>query len=101
MLILPNQFINFLQHFAPLFHPKTWQKAHILLTGTILAPRKRTVTSALRVMGLAEYANISQYHLVLNRAVWSTLKLSHVLLHLLLQHLGGIDSPPVFGSKRS
>ena len=97
MLILPAVFITLLQPFAPLFHPKTWQKAQILLTGAILTPRKRTVTSALRVMGLAEDANFSQYHHVLNRAVWSTLKLSQMLLHLLLQHLGGVDGPLVFG----
>ena len=48
-------------------------------------------------MGLAEDANFSQYHHVLNRAAWSALKMSHVLLHLLLQHLGGIDGPLVFG----
>ena len=97
MLIPPTVFVTLLQPFAPLFHPKTWQKALILFTGAILTPRKRTVTSALRVMGLAEDVNFSQYHHVLNRAVWSTLKLSQVLLHLLLQHLGGIDGPLVFG----
>ena len=97
MLILPAPFINLLKPFAPLFHPKTWHKAQILLIGAILTPRKRTVTSALRVMGLAENANFSRYHHVLNRAVWSPLKLSHVLLHLLLQHLGGTDGPLVFG----
>lgn len=97
MLIPPTVFVTLLQPFAPLFHPKTWQKAQILLTGAILTPRKRTVTSALRVMGLAEDVNFSQYHHVLNRATWSTLKLSQVLLHLLLKHLGGIDGPLVFG----
>ena len=97
MLILPAPFINLLQPFAPLFHTRTWHKAQVLLIGAILTPRKRTVTSALRVMGLAEDTNFSQYHHVLNRAVWSPLKLSHVLLHLLLQHLGGTDGPLVFG----
>ena len=98
MLILPAVFITLLQPFAPLFHPKTWQKAQILLTGAILTPRKRTVTSALRVMGLAEDVNFSQYHHVLNRATWSTLKLSQVLLHLLLKHLGGWSlSRPIDG----
>jgi hypothetical protein len=97
MPVLPTQFINLLQPFAQLFHPKTWHKVQILLIGAILTPRKRTVTSALRVMGLGEDTNFSQYHHVLNRAVWSALKLSHVLLHLLLQHLGGIGGPLVFG----
>ena len=97
MLILPAVFINLLQPFAPLFHPKTWQKAQVLLMGAILTPRKRAVTSALPVMGLARDVNFSQYHHVLNRAACSTLKMSHVLLHLLLQHLGSINGPLVFG----
>ncbi len=97
MLMLPAPFINLLQPFAPLFHPRTWQKAQILLTGAILTPRKRTVTSALRVMGLAEDANFSQYHHVLNRAVWSALKLSKVLLYLMIHHLDSVDGPLVFG----
>ena len=97
MLILPAPFINLLQPFALLFHTRTLHKAQVLLIGAILTPRKRTVTSALRVMGLAEDASFSRYHHILNRAVWSPLKLSHVLLHLLLQHLGGTDGPLVFG----
>lgn len=97
MLILPALFINLLQPFAPLFHPKTWHKAQVLLIGSILTPRKRTVTSALRVMGLAEDVNFSQYHHVLNRAAWSALKLSQVLLYLMIHYLDSVSGPLVFG----
>ena len=54
MLTLPVAIISLLQPFGTMFHAKTWKKAQILLVGAILAPGKRTVTSALRVMGLSE-----------------------------------------------
>ena len=60
-------------------------------------PRKRTVTSALRVMGLSDDAGFAKYHQVLNRAVWSPLQMSRVLLMLLIEHLAQDDEPLVFG----
>jgi hypothetical protein len=38
--------------FAPLFSKRTWCHAQVLLAGAILAPGRRTVSSALRTMGL-------------------------------------------------
>jgi hypothetical protein len=40
--------------FARLFWKRTWEHAQALLRGAILAPGKRTVSSALRIMGLSE-----------------------------------------------
>ena len=97
MPILPAEFIHLLEPFAPLFHPRTWPKAQLLLVGAILAPGKRTVTSALRVMGLSERGDFALYHQVLNRAAWSSLKLSQVLLYLMLRYLDDGDGPLVFG----
>lgn len=96
MLTLPAEFIHLLEPFAPLFHPKTWSKVQLLLVGTILAPRKRTVSSALRVLGLADQNDFAVYHHVLSRAAWSGLKLSRTLLDLMLGQLGG-DGALVFG----
>ena len=56
----------------------------ILLVGAILAPGKRTVTAILRIMGLSQERHFQNYHRVLNRAVWSNLRLSLVLLRLLI-----------------
>lgn len=56
----------------------------VLLIGSILAPGKRTVTAILRIMGLSQERHFQNYHRVLNRAVWSNLMLSLVLLRLLL-----------------
>ena len=97
MLTLPVAIISLLQPFETIFHARTWKKAQLLLVGAVLAPGKRTVTSALRVMGLSEESSFALYHHVLNRAVWSSLKLSRVLLSLLIGHLSTGDGPLVFG----
>jgi hypothetical protein len=97
MLTLPAAIITLLQPFSALFDARTWRKAQILLVGAILAPGKRTVTSALRVMGLSEESRFALYHHVLNRAVWSSLQVSGVLLTLLTRHLDTADGPLVFG----
>ena len=59
MLTLPDAIISLLQPFSSLFRQRTWGKAQLLLVGAILAPRKRAVTSALRVMGLSDDAGFA------------------------------------------
>ena len=59
----------------------------ILLTGVILAPGRRTVTSALYTLGLQAEGDWARYHHVLSQASWSTLAVSRVLLAELVQHL--------------
>jgi hypothetical protein len=70
--------------FAPLFTPRTWQYVPALVAGSILTPQRRMVSSALRAMGLAQVRWFSNFHRVLNRAVWSPLAASRVLLRLLI-----------------
>lgn len=60
---------------------------------SILAPGKRTVTSALQIVGLSQEKHFQNYHRVLNRAVWSGLKLSRTLLSLLIKTF--VPSGPV------
>lgn len=98
MLNLPTIIIDLLNPFAPCFYGvTTWTKAQILLIGTVLAPGKRTVTAALRVMGLKDEAKFAQYHQVLSRAVWSPLEVAHCLLRLLVTTFGTGGKPLVFG----
>jgi hypothetical protein len=52
-----------------------------------LAPGKRTVTSALRAVGLEEERQFCRYHRVLNRAAWSGKETARVLLGLLVDAL--------------
>jgi hypothetical protein len=81
---LPSEFASIILAFAPLFFNGVWPRAQVLLLGAILAPGKRTVTSALRVMGLSQERHFQNYHRVLNRTVWSCRHASLILLRLLL-----------------
>ncbi len=97
MPILPTAIMALLKPFRPVFQQSTWVKVQVLLVGTLLAPGKRTVTSALRAVGLADEPGFSKYHQVLNRAVWSSRRASQVLLTLLLAVLAHGCGPLVFG----
>jgi hypothetical protein len=97
MVTLPTVFIDLLAPFMPVFQSQTWAKAQQLLVGAILSPGQRTITAALRVLGLAREAGFAKYHHVLNRARWSSRELSKVLLFLLLRHLDNGQGPLVFG----
>lgn len=97
MLTLPEPIITLLMPFRPLFHRSTWVKGQVLLIGAILAVGKRTVTAALRVMGLSDESDYSKYHQVLNRAVWSPYRVAELLLALLMHYLDEGDGPLVFG----
>ncbi len=59
MLTLPSELTSLIVAFAPLFSKPVWQHVQVLLVGAILAPGKRTVTSALRVCGLEPRATLS------------------------------------------
>ncbi|MDQ6695124.1 MAG: transposase [Chloroflexota bacterium] len=81
---LLNPIIQVLQHFRPAFTRPTWDKALVLAVGTILARGRRTVTAALKQMGLHAEPDFTLFHEVLNRASWSCLTLSCLLLQLLV-----------------
>jgi hypothetical protein len=84
MLTLPAELLPLMGEFAPLFSQPVWEHAQVLLVGAILATGKRTVTACLRVMGLSQEQCFVNYHRVLNRAHWSLLAASHILLRLLV-----------------
>lgn len=93
MRALPEEIVDLMTPFAPVFTKPTWHKARELWCGAILAPGKRTVTSVLRVLGRADRAGFSKYHHVLNRASWSARETSGILLGLLVARLGSRDGP--------
>lgn len=84
MRTLPRSIILVLRHFELAFSERVWEWAKVLLVGAILTPGNRTVTAALRVMGLSREAQFQNYHRVLNRATWSSYALSRILLRLLV-----------------
>jgi len=84
MLTPSQEIIQLLATFACAMTAPTFANALVLIYGAILAPGRRTVASALRVMGLSQHPNHSKYHRVLARARWSPMQMSHLLLGLLV-----------------
>lgn len=83
-LKMPTEVARILQPFAAIFTKPVWARAQILLVGAILTTGNRTITSVLAVMGLSDEKHFQNYHRVLNRAVWSSLEASKVLLMILV-----------------
>src|SRR6201987_3038388 len=81
---VPPILISWLAVFPPCFSAPVWNHVLVLVGGAGLAPGKRTVTQALRVMGLADRPGFGRYHEVLNRARWDARDVARrLLLHLL------------------
>ncbi len=97
MRTLPTTMIRLLAPFAPLFSERVFEHVQVLLSGAILAPGKRTVSSALCAMGLDQQKQFHRYHRVLSRAVWSSKEASRVLLELLVEAFVPEGAPLVVG----
>jgi hypothetical protein len=82
MLSLPITCSRVMGVFAPVFSRPVWPPVNVLLTGAVLAPGTRTVTAILRILGRRAAPHVQPYHRVLNRAVWSPLSASRLLLRL-------------------
>jgi DDE superfamily endonuclease len=95
---LPAEMIVLLAPFAQLFSERVWLHAQVLVLGALLAPGKRTVSSCLRVMGLALECHFTNYHRVLNRAQWSALQASKILLGLIVTQLVPAGAVIVLGA---
>ena len=80
----PDILGRWLAPFEALFTGPTWRNLLVLLAGAILAPGRRTVTSALSVLGLRAVTGFTNFHRVLNRNRWSSRAAAKRLLHLLL-----------------
>lgn len=94
---LPTAIIQVLRPFEWAFSEQVWEWVKVLLVGAILTPGKRTVTAALRVMGLQGERQFQNYHRVLNRATWSSRAVSRIVLQLLLAAFVPAGAPVVVG----
>jgi hypothetical protein len=83
-MFLPPAILTVLSYFQPAFSKPTFNKAVLLVVGTLLARGRRTVTVALRYLGLQHSSNFNKYHHVLSRNRWSSFKISQLLLKLLV-----------------
>lgn len=82
----PAEIIQLVSTYAVAFTAPAFAKAVVLLYGTIFAPGRRTVASALRAVNLADAEHLTNYHRLLNRDQWSPWALSKLLLGLIVQH---------------
>ena len=80
MPTFPREFQAVIYPYARLFCRRVFAHVQLLLLGAMLAPGKRTVTAALRIVGLSQQPAWHKYHRVLSRAKWSARAASRVLL---------------------
>jgi hypothetical protein len=78
------------------FTAAVWRHVLVLVCGALLAPGRRTVAAALRVMGRGEAAGFAVYHRVLSHGHWCSRALAHRLLLLLVAAFVP-DGPVVVG----
>jgi hypothetical protein len=75
---------EWMRPFAMCFTAAVWRHVLVLVAGTVLVPGRRTVTAALRVMGLEHTSSFAVYHRVLSTGRWSSRAVAHRLLLLLV-----------------
>ncbi|HEX2911738.1 MAG TPA: transposase [Chloroflexia bacterium] len=90
---LPDPIIAILIHFQPLLTAPTYRKMLLLVCGTLLAKGRRTVTAALKILGLEQDHNWPKFHNVLNRAKWDGLAIGRILLKLLITTFLPAEAP--------
>ena len=78
--LTPQVLAVWLSAFRDCFTAPVWNHVLVLVAGAVLAPGKRTVSQALRVMGLAAKPGFARYHEVLSRARWDGRAVAHKLL---------------------
>jgi hypothetical protein len=84
MTTFPVEFIDIIIQYQILFSKPVFKHVKLMISGAILAPGKRTVSSVLGVNGLSQEKNFHKYHRVLSHARWSALEGARILLFELL-----------------
>ncbi len=80
----PEVLAAWMRPFRGYFTTAVWRHTLVLVAGALLAPGRRTVTAALRVMGLEQAPGFAVHHRVLSHARWSSRAVGHRLLLLLV-----------------
>ena len=84
MQTLPEPIVSIITSFSSLFSRSVFVHAFELIVGAILSRGKRTVTSALRMIGKDQDQKFPEYHYVLSCAKWSALSAARILFGLLI-----------------
>jgi hypothetical protein len=82
--VVPEVLDEWMRPFRCHFTAAVWRHGLVLVGGALLAPGRRTVAAALRVMGFAEAAGFAAYHRVLSHGHWCSRALAQRLLLLLV-----------------
>jgi hypothetical protein len=82
--------------FRGFFTAPVWDHVLVLIAGAVLTPGKRTVSAALRIMGLSEAGDFALYHHVLSQAHWDSRAVARKLLTMILDRFLP-EGPLVFG----
>jgi hypothetical protein len=93
----PQRLLFRLEGFADLFTRPTWSNVLLLVAGVVLAPGRRTVTAALRILGRDHDPGFCTFHRILNRAAWSSRAVAGRLLILLIKAFVPSGAPVVIG----
>ncbi len=91
-----NRLGGWLSPFSDLFTSPSWRRVVVLVTGALLTPHRRTVSSALGATGRGQAKDFARYHAVLNRNRWSALAVAKVLLGVLVARFA-VSGPVVIG----
>jgi hypothetical protein len=94
---LPPRFLSRLAGFTDLFTRPTWSNVLVLLAGVVLAPGRRTITTALRILGRDRDPDFCTFHRILNRAAWSSRAVASQLLIALIKAFVPAGAPIVIG----
>ena len=82
--IAPPILASLLGAFRGFFTAPVWDHVLVLVAGAVLTPGKRTVSAALRIMGLSEARDFALYHHVLSQARWDSRGIARKLLTMIL-----------------
>jgi DDE superfamily endonuclease len=94
--VAPEALEGWMRHFRCHFTAAAWRHVLVLVGGALLAPGRRTVAAALRVMGLSHATGFAVYHRVLSRGHWCSRAVAHRLLLLPVAAFAP-DGPVVVG----
>jgi hypothetical protein len=94
--VVPEVLEGWMRPFRCHFTAAAWRHVLVLVGGALLAPGRRTVAAALRVMGLGEVAGFAVFHRVLSQGHWCSRAVARRLLLLLVAAFAP-DGPVVVG----
>ena len=94
--VVPEVLEGWMRPFRCHFTAAAWRHVLVLVGGALLAPGRRRVAAALRVMGLGEVAGFAVYHRVPSQGHWCSRAVARRLLLLLVAAFAP-DGPVVVG----